>query len=130
MTIELQLLGIAIIIGLVQIMLQASTMTSAKGTAWNVGPRDEPGAEMTPLAGRLNRALTNYFETFPLFAAAMLAVLLAGKMGDLTYWGGMAYVVGRALYVPLYAFGVSYARSLAWVVATGGIVAIVVALFQ
>jgi len=127
--IELKLLGIAVIIGLVQIILQAATMTSAKGLSWNAGPRDEPGPEPSPVGGRLSRALTNYLETFPMFAAAVLAAVVAGKTGELTYWGAMAYVVGRAIYVPLYAFGVAYVRSIAWTIAVGGIVAILAALF-
>lgn len=40
---------------------------------------------------------------------------------SLTLWGAWLYVLARIVYVPLYAFGVSYVRSLAWNVAALGI---------
>jgi uncharacterized MAPEG superfamily protein len=125
---ELKLLGFAVLIGLVQLAWAAIAAQPQRGREWNVGPRDEP-CPLTGMAGRLERAFANYRETFPLFAALVIATYLGGKTGDLTLWGSIAYVVARAVYVPLYAFGVSYFRSFVWLIATGGIVALLVALF-
>ena len=62
------------------------------------------------------RAQANLLETFPFFAAAVLAAALSAKLGPLTLWGSALYVAARALYVPIYAFGVSIIRSVAWTV--------------
>ena len=54
---------------------------------------------------------------------------VAGKDGALTAWGAHLYFFGRLAYVPLYAFGVAYVRSLAWGVAALGLILIIAALF-
>ena len=79
-------------------------------------------------AGRLDRALGNFLETFPLFAAAVLIAALAGRHNWMTEWGAVLYFAARVAYVPLYAFGVRIVRSLAWCVATLGIILILIGL--
>ena len=83
---------------------------------------------MTPIAGRLERALANFLETFPLFAAAILIAHAAGRHDWMTVWGAQLYFWARVLYVPLYTFGVYLVRSLAWNVATFGIILILLSL--
>jgi len=75
----------------------------------------------------LDRALRNFLETFPLFAAVVLAAHLTDVHNELTEWGARLYFWGRLAYVPLYAAGVLLIRSLVWNVATIGILLIVVA---
>ena len=124
---ELRLLGFAVVIGLIQLLWAAIAAQPQRGLKWNTGPRDEP-RPLTGMAGRLERAFANYRETFPLFAALLIAVYLGGKLSDLTLTATVTYVVARAIYVPLYAFGVPYVRSLVWVVSMGGIAALLYAL--
>lgn len=119
--IELKLLAVAVLIGLLQIAWEASASQAQRGYAWAAGPRDEK-REATGVAARLQRALTNYLETFAMFAAALLAAVLLGRTGPLSLLGAWLYVIGRAVYVPLYALGVPLVRSLAWGVAMAGIV--------
>lgn len=126
---ELQMLGLAIVVGLVQLIWAAAAAQPQRGLKWNVGPRDEP-VVLTGVAGRLERAMANYLETFPLFAAAVIAVYLGGKVGYLSAHGALVYVVARILYVPLYAFGVTYIRSLVWAASLAGIVMVLVAFFR
>ena len=121
MTTELWLLVAAVLLGFVQIVLQAQSMNIQRGYRWNAGPRDEVLPALTGAAGRLNRALRNFLETFPLFAAAVLIAAIANIHNSLTLWGAWLYLLGRNVYVPLYAFGVRYVRSLAWNVAVLGI---------
>ena len=52
------------------------------------------------------------------------------KLGPLTLWGAVLYVVGRAIYLPLYAFGVPVLRTIVWLISMVGIVMILVALFS
>jgi uncharacterized MAPEG superfamily protein len=128
--IELKLLMAAVIIGLVQIVWAATAGSGGeRNMAWLLGPRDEP-KPVGVVAGRLNRALTNFLETFPLFAVAILACDFAGKFGTLTYWGAILYVVGRLLFVPIYAAGLPVVRTLVWTVSMVGIVLVIVAFFQ
>ena len=125
---ELKLLGVAVIIGLVQLFWFVTTANKQRGADWGVGPRDEHHP-VTGVAGRLQRALANFLETFPLFAAAVLAADVAGKLGALTLWGSILYVAGRLVFVPLYAAGVPVVRTLSWLVSMVGLIMVTVALF-
>ena len=129
MTPEFIMLAFTLILALVQIGAAGMARTAELGAKWNAGPRD---AEVPPpgkLAGRLMRAQANLFETLPIFAAAVIMAHIAGKDGILTGVGAHLYFFGRLIYVPLYAFGVPYIRSLVWLVATGGLVLVIAALF-
>ena len=124
MTIELWLLIVAIVLGFVHILLQAHSMNLQRGIHWNAGPRDETATPLTGVAGRLERTLRNYLETFAFFAAAVLTAHIINVHNAFTLWGAWLYVIGRVAYIPLYAYGVRYWRSLAWNVATLGILLI------
>ena len=117
---ELHLLGVAVLIGLVQLFLEAGASQSQRGMAWAAGPRDEP-RHVSGVAARLQRAQSNFLETFAMFVAALLAALMLGHAGHMTLFGAWLYVIGRAVYVPLYAAGVPLVRTLAWSVAMAGI---------
>ena len=121
MSAELWLLVLSIVLGFVHIILQAQSANRERGLRWNAGPRDETMPPLTGVAGRLSRALQNFLETFPLFAASVLIAQAVNLHNGLTLWGAGLYVVGRSAYLPLYASGVPYIRSLAWNVATIGI---------
>jgi len=79
MTIELTMLALSAALGLVQIVLSSQSKNLARGYWWAAGPRDEPMPPLTGIAGRLERALTNFLETFPLFAAAVLIAHVVGR---------------------------------------------------
>jgi uncharacterized MAPEG superfamily protein len=117
---ELRLLGVAALIGLLQLCWAASASQAQRGFAWAAGPRDEP-RPVHGVAARLQRAMVNFLETFPIFAAVLLAALGLGHAGIATLSGAWIYVIARALYVPLYAAGVPVLRSLAWLAALVGI---------
>jgi uncharacterized MAPEG superfamily protein len=128
--VELKLLLAAVIVGMVQIAWAAAAGSGGeRNFGWLAGPRDDP-KPVGMIAGRLDRALKNFLETFPLFAAAVIACVVAGKTGPLTAYGAVLYVVARALYVPLYASGVSVVRTLVWTAGVIGIVMVVVAFFR
>ena len=128
MTTELKILGWTLVLALVQILLPAHFRNQETGIGYNAGPRDEPGPPVGPLTGRLQRAERNLFETLPLFAAAILIAHVAQRDGALTLWGAWLYAAGRLVYLPLYAAGVPYVRSLVWVVSLAGLVTILVAI--
>lgn len=129
MATELKMLIAASAIGLLQLIWAAAAANSQTGLAWNVGPRDQPHP-LTGMASRLQRAFANFRETFPIFVACVVAVYLAGKVGTLSTWGSIVYVIARALYVPLYAWGVPVLRSLVWGGSLIGIIMVMVAFHQ
>ena len=83
---------------------------------------------LTGVAGRLHRANNNFLETFVFFAAAVLAVVVAGKANAQTALGVQLYFWARLAYLPAYAAGVPYLRSVIWAVAVVGLVMVVAAL--
>jgi len=83
---------------------------------------------LTGVAGRLERALQNFVETFPLFAAAVLIVHVTATHSWMTEWGVQLYFWARVAYLALYAAGVFLLRSLAWNVAALGIVMVLLSL--
>ena len=127
-TLELQMIGVAVILGIFQLLLGSVAARTQQGYDWGMGPRDEE-SPVSGVPARLQRNFYNYIETFPMFVAAMFAAVLLGKTGTLTEIGGYAYLIGRIVYIPLYAYGVRNFRTYAWIVASLGIVAIVAAVF-
>lgn len=127
MTTELSYLAASIVLVFVQLLLPTHFATRERGTAWNAGPRDEEVPPLRGVGGRLERAHRNAMETFPLFVAAVLLSHAAGVHSWLTVLGAGLYFWGRLAYVPLYALGIPYVRSLVWLVATAGIFLILLA---
>jgi len=128
MTPELKMLGLSIVLGLAQIVLASHAASHQRGYVWTASARDAAVPALTGLAGRFDRALRNFVETFPLFAAAVLIAHVAGKHSWMTEWGAQLYFWARVVYVGLYAAGVFLVRSLVWNVATLGIILILLAL--
>ena len=115
MTPELRWLAWSALLGFAQIIAtSAATIRQREGgLAWAAGPRDTPQPPPHGLAARLTRARDNFFETFPLFVAAVVAAQLGGVTGALTGWGALVYFWARVVYVPLYAAGIGL-RPVAW----------------
>ena len=130
MTPELTYLAATLILAVVQIFLPATGRTRQFGTKWNAGPRDEATPPVGPITGRLERAQSNLYETLPLFIGAVLIAHVTGAESALTLWGAALYFWARVVYVPLYAFGVPYIRSLVWLVSLAGLIMILAALFN
>ncbi|MDX7950960.1 MAPEG family protein [Lichenihabitans sp. Uapishka_5] len=130
MTLELTLLAWTLVLAIVQILLPSHLRTQETGVAYNTGARDGDGPPMRPVTARLKRAQQNLFETLPLFAAAVLIAHVAGRDGTLTAWGCWLYLVARIVYVPLYAAGIPYLRSLCWLVSLVGLALMLVAVLH
>ncbi|KAK0331811.1 Secreted beta-glucosidase sun1, partial [Friedmanniomyces endolithicus] len=122
MTAELFYLALTLVLALVQIFLPAGARVAEFGLKWNAGARDQTMASQRPLTGRLERAQANLFETLPLFIGAVLIAHVIGASSALSLWGTALYFWARLIYVPLYAAGVAYVRSLAWLVSLVGLV--------
>src|SRR5215470_8897779 len=128
MTLELKMLAFSIVLGLAQIVLASHAASLQRGYIWTASSRDEAVPALTGVAGRLARALQNFVETFPLFAAAVMIAHVAATHGGMTEWGVQLYFWGRVVYLALYAAGVFLLRSLVWNIATLGIVLVLLSL--
>jgi uncharacterized MAPEG superfamily protein len=128
-TIEMQMLAWAVVLGLAQLLVAATFATQQRGLKWNASARDASPALLTGVAGRLDRAFRNFMETFPFFAAAVLAVAATGSADAGTALGAQLYFWARLAYVPAYAAGIPYLRSLIWVVSLWGLLKVLWALF-
>ena len=129
MTTELTYLAATLVLALVLVFLPAFARTREFGLTWNAGARDRTPEAKSPVVGRLERAQANLFETLPLFIGAVLIAHVTGAESALTLWGAALYFWARVVYVPLYAFGVPYVRSLVWVVSLAGLVMVLASLF-
>ncbi|MBA0387747.1 hypothetical protein D7U91_07925 [Stenotrophomonas maltophilia] len=128
MATELTMLAWSVLLGFVYIFATSTVVTRERGMKWNASARDGDAKPLSPLAGRLQRAQSNFLETFPFFAAAAIAVVVAGRSNGTTALAAQAYVWARVVYLPLYAAGVPYVRSLVWLVSLLSILALVFAL--
>ena len=86
MSVELRMLTFSIVLGLVQIIAASHAASLQRGYRWTASPRDEKMEPLGGVAGRLERALRNFLETFTLFAAVVLIVQLTDTHDALTEW--------------------------------------------
>jgi uncharacterized MAPEG superfamily protein len=122
MTTELNVLAWGCILAFVHIFVAVRSKTRQYGTKWNVGARDEELLPPRPIVGRLARAQANFFETFPIFAAAALILAVAGLGDRWTAIGAWLWLAARIVYLPLYASGVAVVRTIAFLLSVVGIV--------
>lgn len=121
MTTELAVLAWGCVLAIVHIFAAVRVKTRQYGTKWNVGARDEDLPPPAPLVGRLARAQANYFETFPVMAAAILIVSVTGLTSRWTAVGALLWLGARVIYLPLYAAGVPVVRTFVFLVSVVGI---------
>jgi uncharacterized MAPEG superfamily protein len=124
-SVELQMLWLSILLGLVQVVLPV--LFALGRTGWAIGPRDEAGPRSTRIGARLERALANFLETFVFFAAAVLLLQVLGKHTANSALGAQLYFWARLAYVPTYAAGIPFLRTLVWAVSLVGIVLVFLA---
>ena len=128
MTIELVLLAASVVLGIVHIIIVSHLQSWQRGYRWTASSREKSIAPLTGFAGRAERALRNYLETFPFFAAAILAITVANTHNWLTVLGAHLYFWGRVVYAILYAANFPLVRSLVWNIPTIGILMVIVGL--
>jgi uncharacterized MAPEG superfamily protein len=127
MTVETWALFGAMVLGLVHLTAASFTFKAQVGNAYSVGPRDD---DLRPvgIAGRLDRAQRNFLETFAIFAAAVLLLVVLGRQGTwLSQVGAALYLGGRLLFLPLYAAGIPWLRTFSWNIATLGLALVMAA---
>ncbi|RDS85390.1 MAPEG family protein [Dyella psychrodurans] len=122
MTVELQMLAWSVALGLLQVIVAATGMLGQRGLGYAASPRDDARGPMVGIAGRLDRAQHNLMETFAFFAAVVLADCMLQRHTATTALGAQLYFWARLVYVPVYALGIPYLRTLIWTASIVGIV--------
>jgi uncharacterized MAPEG superfamily protein len=120
MTIDASLLVLAVIVFIVQVMVQGLFSNLEHKPKDMLGARD--ALSDGKLAARAKRANQNMIEALWMFAPLMLVAILMDRTNDMTALGGWLFVAGRAAYAPIYWLGVPLLRTVAWVVALAGVV--------
>jgi uncharacterized MAPEG superfamily protein len=128
LTVELWCLVGAVILGLIHVSADSFSYKAQEGNAYTVGARDDERPRVA-MAGRFHRAMRNFGETFPLFAAMILVLHVSGRSGGWSTLGAELYLGGRIAYLPAYLSGIPYARTICWQIAAAGIVMAIVQLF-
>ncbi|HEY2779277.1 MAG TPA: MAPEG family protein [Steroidobacteraceae bacterium] len=126
MSIELTMLGWSVCLGLLHIAIAASLSTQQRGLKWNAGNRDSEAKALTGMAARSERACRNFLETFPFFAAAVLAITFQGSSTAQTVFGSELYFWARLAYLAVYLIGIPYLRTVVWAASLGGLLTLIV----
>ncbi|WP_417579303.1 MAPEG family protein [Pelagibacterium sp.] len=127
MTFELWMIAASVVLLFAQISIQAVLLTQQLGSEYNAGPRDEE-KKLTGKAGRAERMLANFLETYPAFIALALAAVVSGGSDWMTQGGAALYILGRIAYIPLYIQGVFYWRSIGFMAASLGLIVMLIGL--
>src|SRR5438552_8013670 len=127
MSFELAMLAASCVLCLVQIIVSSHAASLQRGYRWTASSGDAEVPPLTGVAGRLERALRNFLETFPVFVAAVFLVRVLGRESALSEWGAGLYFLARLIFLLIYAAGVPLLRSLVWNVAFVGIVLLLLA---
>lgn len=123
---ELILLGWSVVLGLVLLVIHAFAATADLGLDTAVKPRDDNPQLAGVFAGRAKRTWTNFLETYPLFVALTLGLVLSRQTGGLGLWGAQLWFWLRILYAPVYYAGIPWIRTLVWFASIIGLVLMVV----
>lgn len=129
MTVELWLLIASILLGIVHLIASSHLISWQRGYRWTAGNREETVPPLRGLANRVDQATTNFLETFPFFAVAVLVAQVTHHHSSLTIIGAHLYFWGRFGYLLFAAAGYGLVRSvLCWNAAFIGIVLLLVAI--
>jgi len=129
MTIELTLLSASVVLGIAHIVAFSHLQSWQRGYRWTASSREQVVEPLSGAAGRMERALRNFLETFPFFATAVLLAHVTNTHSAVTVCGAHLYFWGRIVYAVLYVANYPLARSLVWNIPTGGIALMLAAPF-
>ncbi|MEA3193280.1 MAG: hypothetical protein QOD26_1613 [Betaproteobacteria bacterium] len=120
---ELMLLAWAVALTLVQMLVAASGSASQVGAMTLFGNREGLPA-LTGWAGRAQRAHHNMLENLVLFTALVLICAVTNRTNSTTLLGAQLFFWARLAYAVIYVAGITYVRTVAWLISLVGLVMI------
>ncbi len=96
-SIETTMLWASALLGIVYLLAAVIPSVLARGLPWAAGARDEPGVPLGKVEAQVPQD------------------------GDIAATGAQLYFWGRVAFLPLYAIGVPFLRTIAWTAALAGI---------
>ena len=115
MTPELTALTLSALLQVAQFAIFAIPANRELGAGYTSSARDRPPSrQMSPVTGRLQRAMNNHFEGLILFTIAVVVVTLGQQSSGVTQTAAWVYLAARIAYVPAYALGLRPWRSAIW----------------
>ena len=120
---EMMLLVWAVLLTVVQAVVAVQGAMMQVGLATLMGNR-EGIPEIRGWGGRAARAHRNMLENLVLFAALVLAAVIAGKTNDMTLLGAQIFLYARIAYAVVYIAGLPWIRTAVWAVSIVGLVMI------
>lgn len=124
---ELMWLVWAVLLTFVQMLVAVAGAFLQVGLPALAGNR-EGLAPCTGWAGRAQRAHHNMLENLVLFAALVLAAVIAGKTNNTTLLGAQLFFWARLAYAAIYVIGIPWLRTAVWAVSVVGLALIFVQL--
>jgi len=118
---ELTCLELSVALWVVHVLVQAGVGNVELPFGYLFTSRDKPPAVNGLLFGRATRALANYIENLTPFVAVALALIVTQRTGGAGALGATIWILARIVYIPLYLFGVVYARTLVWGISIVGL---------
>ena len=104
-----------------QVLAISQVSHSMRNTGARIGPNADGGGAASLAEGAGAGVWDRVMPVNSPVAARM------GSEGDLTLWGCWMYLIARIVYIPLYAAGIPYVRSLVWLVSLAGLVMVLAA---
>ncbi len=123
MPFELQVIVWTTLILFALLMFQGGLVPVNQGLGWGLGSRDAK-REFTALQNRTTRTIANHIEGMLIFVPLVLVLHVMDISSTLTVWGAGLFLLGRALFAPIYLIGVPYLRSTVWAISLVGIMLI------
>ncbi len=118
---ELTCLELSVVLWVVHVLVQAGAGNAELPLGYLFTSRDKPAAASGMLFGRATRALANYVENFTPFVAVALALIVTQRTGGSGALGATVWILARVVYIPIYLFGVVYARTAVWAISIVGL---------
>ncbi len=122
---EVSILALYGLLVCLTIAVQATATTLQFGLPYAASARDESRAAVG-IAARLVRTVDNSIVALAMFAPAVLAVNAQGATSANTLLACQVFLGARLLYAIVYAAGIPYLRTAAWVLGFGATVVLFV----
>ena len=114
MTPETTVFLLTLVLAFIHLGVGAMVRLSEVGPRVLLGPRDDLPPRKNRFGLRGERANQNFKETLPWALGLLILVQVTGQANAASAMGAWIYVVSRAVYLPLYVFGVPLLRTVAF----------------